>query len=120
MSIKSSIYFILNQSIHPLVCPFISTTFNIQNIVISRSDSWIINFIIWLAKFKSTNPKGYLSKKNNFESCKYYNVKIKMGKDFHMQMMWMLVLPCLQELEIIIADYCPIYGDPHGKPIFYP
>ena len=43
-----------------------------------------------------------------------------MGKDSHMQMMWMLVLSCLQELEIIIADFCPIYGDADGKPIFYP
>ena len=43
-----------------------------------------------------------------------------MGKDSHMQMMWMLVLSCLQELEIIIADFCPIYGDADEKPIFYP
>lgn len=101
MNIKSSIYFIS------------------QNIVTLRSDYWIIYFIIWLAKFKPTNLKGYLSKKNNFEPSKY-NVKIKVGKDSHKQMMWMLILSCLQELEIIIAHFCPIYGDPDAKPIFYP
>ena len=43
-----------------------------------------------------------------------------MGKDFHLQMMWMLIKSSLQELEIIMADFCPIYSDPDGKPIFYP
>ena len=91
-----------------------------QNIVTSRSEYWIIYFIIWLAKFKPSNQKGYLSEKNNFEPSKY-NVKIKMGKDSHMQMIWMLILSCLQEIKIIIiAHFCPIYGDPDAKPIFYP
>ena len=43
-----------------------------------------------------------------------------MGKDSHRQMMWMLVLSCLQEREIIIADFFFFFGDPDGKPIFYP
>ena len=79
----------------------------------------MIKFKIWLAKFEPTDRKGYLSQKNNFEPCKY-NVKIKMGEDSHMRKMWMLVLSCLQELERIITDVCPIYGDLNGKPIFYP
>ena len=42
---------------------FISKVFSCYYIVSSRTDSWIINFIIWLVKYMPTNPKGQLSKK---------------------------------------------------------
>ena len=37
---------------------FISKVFSCYYIVSSRTDSWIINFIIWLVKYMPTNPKG--------------------------------------------------------------
>ena len=70
MSIKSSIFPFyrscnLNQSNHTLVCS-IYQHYCRQikiNLVISRTYSWIINFLIWLVKFMPTNPKGQICKK---------------------------------------------------------
>ena len=51
------------SSVWATFAPFITKIFSSCYIVSSRTDSWIINFIIWFVKFMPTNPKGQLSKK---------------------------------------------------------
>ena len=53
------------EPIHPYITlPHLLALFSIVKTVISTTDYWILNFIIWLVKFMAAKPEELVIQKN--------------------------------------------------------